>query len=248
MAKDLFSGHAADYAKFRPSYPAELIEYIVSLVPNRQTAWDCATGNGQAAVLLSPFFEKIFATDISQEQVRAAQNRLNITYSVSTEHSTSFDDGSFDLITVAQAYHWFDHQQFIEEASRVAKPEAIIALWGYNVFRCSNLEVSKMVDDFYLNVTDPYWEPERKYLENNYRDLPIPFQELTIDHTFKMTTHWTIEQMEGYLNTWSAIKKFIRVNNFNPVDELINKIRPVWGDEKTHEFKFPLALRVSKKI
>ncbi len=55
--KDHFSGHAANYAKFRPNYPRQLFEYLVSIAPGRGRAWDCATGNGQAAVGLSAFFE-----------------------------------------------------------------------------------------------------------------------------------------------------------------------------------------------
>ena len=54
--KDRFSGHAAEYALYRPHYPKELFQYLASLAPNRDAAWDCATGNGQAAEMLAEYF------------------------------------------------------------------------------------------------------------------------------------------------------------------------------------------------
>jgi len=248
MAKDLFSSHASDYAKYRPTYPVELIEYISSLAPQKQAALDCATGNGQAAVLLAQFFEEVYATDLSEKQLESAATHPRIHYSVSPAESTPFDDNSFDAITIAQAYHWVNHQKFAEEAKRIGRKGSIVAVIGYNLFRCVNPAVTEKVDDFYNNVTDPYWEPERKIVQNLYKDAYFGFDELPVTESFKMQTHWNIDQMEGYINTWSAIKKFIKVNNFNPVPELIETIRTVWGNEKELEFNFPLALRIGRVI
>jgi len=106
--------------------------------------------------------------------------------------------------------------------------------------------VTRIVDDFYFNVTDPYWEPERKYVQNLYKDVLFPFAELPVTDSFRMETLWSIEQVEGYINTWSAIKKFIRLNNFNPVPELMANIKRVWGMEERILFEFPLGLRIGR--
>jgi ubiquinone/menaquinone biosynthesis C-methylase UbiE len=246
MSKDLFSAHASDYAKYRPRYPIGLIEYIASFAEKKECVLDCATGNGQAAVLLTHYFKKVFATDLSQKQIEAAEQDPAITYSVSPAESTEFADNSFDAINVAQAYHWLNHKKFSEEAKRIGRSGAIVSVIGYNLFRCENKEVTKLVDSFYYNITDPYWEPERRYVENLYKDAPFYFDELPVENTFRMEVPWTIDHVQGYINTWSAIKKFIRQNGFNPVDELMERIKKVWGQKEVLEFNFPLALRIGK--
>ena len=244
MSKDLFSSHAQDYAKYRPTYPTELLEYISSLAPGKEVALDVATGNGQAAVLLAKYFNKVFATDLSEKQIAEAEAHPRITYSVSPAETTPFTDNSFDAITIAQAYHWVNHERFAEEVKRIGKNQAIVAVIGYNLFRCANAQVTKVVDDFYYNVTDPYWEPERKYVQHLYKTAPFYFDELPAPTHFKMQTQWTIEQVEGYINTWSAIKKFIKLNESNPVPELMEDVRRVWGADEKLQFDFPLALRL----
>jgi len=248
MSKDLFSAHANEYAKYRPTYPIELMAYIASLAEKKECALDCATGNGQAAILLAAFFEKVYATDFSEKQIDAAQAHPGVFYSVSPAETTPFEENTFDAITIAQAYHWVNHQKFAEEAKRIGKPNAVVAVIGYNLFRCSNNKVTDLVDAFYYNVTDPYWEPERKYVQNLYRDAPFDFEELRVTESFRMHTRWTLDQMEGYINTWSAIKKFIKVNGYNPVPALIEDIKSVWGNKESIPFDFPLALRIGRVV
>src|SRR5262245_43157313 len=122
MAKDLFSKQSDLYAKYRPTYPKKLYEYILSFVIERNTAWDCATGNGQAAVILSDYFKKVIATDISAAQIEKAIPKENIEYSICSAELTSFAENTFDLVTVAQAYHWIKWKEFKKEVTRVCKP------------------------------------------------------------------------------------------------------------------------------
>jgi ubiquinone/menaquinone biosynthesis C-methylase UbiE len=246
MSKDLFSSHAGDYAKYRPTYPIELIEYISSFAERRESALDCATGNGQAALLLTEYFDQVFAIDLSENQIREALPHPKIRYSVSPAESTPFEENSFDAITIAQAYHWVNHERFAEEAKRIGRQNAVVAVIGYNLLRSANNHVTKLVDQFYNGVANPYWEPERKYVENNYKSAPFYFKELPVTRAFNMQIMWTIEEVEGYINTWSAIKKFIRVNGFNPVIELMQNIRTIWGNEETIQFDFPIALRLGR--
>src|SRR5947209_15554910 len=107
MPKDLFSSQADVYAKYRPTYPQELFDYILRFVKERESVWDCATGNGQAANVLANYFQTVEATDISEAQLKNAVKKENIYYQICPAERTPFADNSFDLITVATAYHWF---------------------------------------------------------------------------------------------------------------------------------------------
>lgn len=242
MAKDLFSKQAAAYAKWRPGYPKEFIEYMVSFVQHREAAWDCATGNGQAAVMLAEHFDQVFATDLSNEQLKFARPHQKITYSQGAAENTDFADNTFDLITVAQAYHWLDHKAFCKEARRVAKDGAVVAVWGYDLCRTENEVVNDLLTSFYRDVTGPYWDAARKYVDEHYRTAYFDFEEIPVEKTFSIYTNWGIEDMRGYLNSWSAVQKYISVNDHNPVDEFIEKLRGYWKDVMAIEF--PLFLRM----
>ena len=176
--KDLFSKQASTYAAFRPSYPQELIDYVCSFVSEKKYAWDCATGNGQAAALLSPLFEKITATDISEKQLQLAIQKPNIMYATGKAAPTNFPDNTFDLITVAQAYHWFPFDLFEKEVKRVGKAGSIIAVWGYNIPLCNNEGINAVVRHFYKDIMGSYWDAERKYVDDFYSTVPFAFDEL----------------------------------------------------------------------
>jgi len=88
--KDHFSKQAADYARFRPRYPREMFEYLGRIAPSRALAWDCATGNGQAAVGLAAVFERVIATDASEKQIANAEPHERVEYRVApAEESAS---------------------------------------------------------------------------------------------------------------------------------------------------------------
>ena len=246
MPKDLFSIQAADYARYRPSYPAELIAYITSFVQEKNLAWDCATGNGQAAVLLSDYFEKVVATDLSEKQLLQAAPKENIAYSVSKAEQTSFADNSFDLITVAQAYHWFQFNDFEKEAKRVAKPAAIIAVWGYNIPASDNETINGRTRHFYTKIVGPYWDAERKYIDESYKTVPFNFDELP-SKEFSIHVRWNKEDLTGYLNSWSSVQHFITANHYNPVNEMATQLITIWPSEKNEiEFVFPVFLRIGR--
>jgi ubiquinone/menaquinone biosynthesis C-methylase UbiE len=245
MPKDLFSQQAADYSKWRPGYSPELIEYIVSFVQDRKVAWDCATGNGQAAVMVADHFEQVFATDLSNEQLKYAKEHPRVIYSQSPAEHTGFADGTFDLVTVAQAYHWFDHKAFCDEVRRVCKPGAAVAIWGYAMCHCEDKTVDDIVHDFYVNVTDPYWDDARKYVDEEYKTVYFDLDEIPVTKSFPIHTRWTIRNLEGYLNSWSATQKFIKVNGYNPITGLIEQVRPHWKQEE-YAFEFPVFLRLGR--
>ncbi len=241
--KDNFSTQAKGYSQFRPSYPHEMIEYIISFAQDKQIALDVATGNGQVAVALSKYFDRVYATDISEKQLENAQHADNITYLKSKAEETDFDDNQFDLITVAQAIHWFDFDAFYKEVKRILKPEGIFAVIGYGLLQ-TNENSQKILDRFYYEIVGPYWDAERRYLDENYETIPFPFDEIV---TEKFTNHftWTFEQLTGYLETWSATQHYIKQKGVNPLDGIREELKESWeqGDRKV---VFPLLLRLGK--
>ena len=240
--KDLFSSQSDQYLKYRPDYPKEFFEYLNSLVPKKKCAWDCGTGNGQVASVLSKNFDYVFGTDISSEQIRNSVKKDNIFYSVQPAEKTNFSDTIFDVIVVAQAIHWFDFDRFYEEVRRTSKKNAIICVVGYARLQVSP-EIDPFVTDFYESTIGKYWAPERKYIDHNYKTIPFPFSEIETP-TFENRLTWSLDHFIGYINTWSAVKEFIRQNGYNPVDQLREKIKMFWNIGESKKVCFPILLRV----
>jgi SAM-dependent methyltransferase len=242
--KDYFSGHSKLYATFRPTYPEALYQFILGQLQDKATAWDCATGNGQVAQYLARHFRSVYATDISQQQLDNAFLSSNIVYSVAPAESTSFPDDTFDLITVAQALHWLHPDRFYAEVRRTAKRNALLAVWGYALLSV-DARVDKQFLNFYHNTTGPYWDESRKLVENQYRDIPFPFAKIDCP-AFSIKVNWSLDQFAGYLTSWSATQKFIRVNGFNPVDQFKSSLTSVWNEGEIKPVTFPLFLKLGR--
>ena len=241
--KDHFSGHAGEYAEFRPHYPATLFAYFASESPERRLAWDCATGNGQAALGLAAHFERVIATDASPQQIEAAQQHERVEYRVAPAEQSGLSSSSCNAVTVAQALHWFDIPAFFAEAKRVLKPNGIIAVWTYTFLTVAP-EVDRIVERFYRETTGPYWPPERELVERGYRDVAFPFEEIRAP-SFDIEARWRPEQLLGYLRTWSATKRFIAARHFDPVDQLAEELQRVWHDG-ARLVRWPIHLRVGR--
>ena len=242
---DHFSGHAADYRAYRPTYPPELFTFLASLAPARDLVWDCGTGSGQAAVVLADHFARVFATDASAEQVKNARPRPNVEYAVAPAEACPLPDASADLVTVAQALHWFDLPRFYAEVRRVCKPGGALAVWSYDLH-----SVNAAVDPVLARLQDefvgPYWPPERALVDAGYRTILFPFAEVPAP-AFEMTATWDLPTLVGYMNTWSATKRFEAANGFNPLDRLAADFAAVWGDPATTcPVTWKLALRVGR--
>ncbi len=244
--KDNFSLQAAGYAKYRPQYPDALFTYILSFVKDKNAAWDCGTGNGQSAKELSKYFTTVFATDISQKQMDNAYKAANIHYSLQPAEQTNLAGESIDLVTVSQALHWFKFDEFYAEVKRVAKPGGVIAVWTYSLLRISP-QINAVIEDYHFNTLSNYWDAERKYVDDNYTSIPFPFDEITTP-PFAIHLQWTLQDLEGYFYTWSALQKFIAANNYSPVDALIEQIKPLWGKDEKREIVFPVHLRLGTII
>jgi SAM-dependent methyltransferase len=243
--KDHFSSQAKEYAKFRPRYPDALFRYLASVCAIREMAWDCATGNGQCAVSLARFFVSVIATDASEKQLKSAQPNSRVEYRIAPAGASGLGANSFDLITVAQALHWFEIESFWKEAHRVLKPNGVIAVWCYELLEITP-EIDAMVNHFYRHVVGPYWAPERKLVETGYCSITFPFLELDAP-AFAMEETWSLAHLTGYLRTWSATQKFIAASGTDPVEMITPQLEQAWGDPgQVRPVSWPLHLRVGR--
>lgn len=225
----------------------------MELVQYRNLAWDCATGNGQAAVFLSEYFEQVIASDASKEQIENAQPRNNIRYEVFPAERTTLANNSIDLITIAQALHWFDLNDFYKEAKRVLRKDddggggGVIAAWAYGVHSISP-EIDNITRLLYEDILGSYWPKERKIVEDKYQDIPFPFQKIDAP-VFQIELDWTMSELVGYLYTWSSVQKFIGKNNSDPIKQVYADLVAAWGDKNTwHKRRvvWPIYMRVGR--
>jgi len=241
--KDYFSERAAEYARFRPRYPAELFEALAELAPGHRLAWDCGTGNGQAAVGLAAHFQRVMATDASAQQLAHAERHPRVTYGRSLETRSSLATAAVDLVTVAQALHWFDVEPFFAEVRRVLRPGGVVAVWCYDLARVDR-EIDGLIDRFAHETVGRHWAPERRHVRAGYRDLPFPFEELPFPQC-TMERDLTLYQLAGYLDTWSAVRRYRQAVGTDPLAPLVEAIAPLWGDPGAPRTVFwPLRGRV----
>lgn len=244
---DHFSTQANDYAKYRPNYPEALFAYLATLVPEHQLAWDCGTGNGQAAFSLAPYFARVIATDPSAKQIANATPHAQIDYRIAPGERTEIASRSVDLITVAQALHWFEHEKFYAEVRRVLKPSGVLAVWCYTLLE-GEPGVDAVLNEFYHDIVGPYWPPERKLLENNYADIPFPFARLAAPR-FYMETQWRLEDLLGYLGTWSSVQRYLAQNGSDPRELIHARLSEAWGEGSTlKSIRWPVHLKVGRYI
>jgi ubiquinone/menaquinone biosynthesis C-methylase UbiE len=224
---DHFSNQAATYRRFRPHYPKELFDFLASITPTKQSAWDCATGNGQAAVALADYFEKVTATDASEEQIKLAIEHSNVQYEVGTVENSELDDRSQDLITIANALHWFDIEPFFLEAQRVLKPKGVIAAWCYEAFNIDD-SVSPSFDALYADLKS-FWPKQIKLVRDKYKTIDFPFEEI---HTpnFEMKLEWDLTHCLGYIASWSAVQAYRKELGKDPIEKHFDSICDAWGD------------------
>jgi SAM-dependent methyltransferase len=243
--KDHFSRQAADYAKFRPGYPPELFAYLGNIAPSRQLAWDCGTGNGQAAVGLAAVFNCVIATDASENQIANTQSHQRVEYRVAPAENSGLESETVDLIMVAQALHWFDLDRFYGEAQRVLKPNGVLAASAYNLLQIEPA-IDEVVNRYYHEVVGPFWPPERKLVER-FADLPFPFRQID-PPKFEMKASWNLDHLVGYLRTWSSTQRFIAAKASDPLQQIIDELRAAWGaPEQTRTVIWPLTLRIGRK-
>lgn len=244
--QDHFSAVAKDYADFRPHYPVALFDYLATIVPRSSLVWDCACGNGQATCDLALRYDSIMATDASKEQIASATLHPKVQYRVTPAEHSGLPDKRVGLVTVAQAVHWFDYECFYAEVKRVLLPTGVIAVWAYGLNAVAGNHVNELVHAYYTRTVGPYWPPQRRFVEEGYREIPFPFEEIK-PPTFRMQARWKLDQLLGYFSTWSATGRYIKATGQDPLKPLARELKQVWGDADTpRHIAWPLSLRVGR--
>lgn len=242
---DLFSAQAGAYALARPTYPAELIEFVVSQASARRLAWDCATGNGQAATTLARHVDRVIATDASAEQIARAQPAPNIEYRVARAESSGLEPARVDVVTVAQALHWLEVEAFAREVRRVTVAGAVVAAWSYGSCDAGD-DVKPMLREFEFGILQPYWHANRRWVDEGYRTIPFPFDEIDAPD-FQLRAIWTLAEFGAYLSTWSAVAGYRNATGTDPVRPLLEQLAIHWGPpDATREITWPLGVRVGR--
>ncbi|OGT46401.1 MAG: hypothetical protein A3E83_06370 [Gammaproteobacteria bacterium RIFCSPHIGHO2_12_FULL_41_20] len=239
-----FASQSANYLHFRPTYPQALFSYLVSLIKTHDTAWDCATGNGQAAVALSHYFKQVIATDINPAQLTVAPKKNNIHYYAWPAEKTQIAAHTINLITIAQALHWLNFKRFYNEVKRVAAPNSIIAAWCYSL--CTiNPTIDIYIKKLYFQILgETYLPKEVKHIYNQYTSIPFPFTK-QLTPQFFIEKEINLSQFIGYLQTWSAIKEYQMRLQKNPIDLILNDLTKAWGDaNQSHRITWPIHLLV----
>jgi SAM-dependent methyltransferase len=242
---DHFSAIAPGYASYRPRYPEELFEYLAEVAPGREFAWDCGAGSGQATLALVRRFTTVIATDASARQLAEAPAHPRVEYRVAPAESSGIADGSIDLVTVAQALHWFDLERFFSEVRRVLVPGGVLAVWTYGLHRVDGGAIDDLVHRFYHDTIGRFWASERRLVESGYRTIAMPFTDFEVP-SFSMTARWTLPELLGYLRTWSASRRYAEEMGHDPVDALAPEIAAHWGAAERRVIEWPLAVRAGR--
>jgi len=244
--KDHFSQRAGLYAAYRPLYPDALFEFLAGLTTEHRLALDCGTGNGQAAIGLAAHFDKVVATDPSDAQIRNATPHSRIEYRVAPADASAMPQRSVDLVTAAQALHWFDAESFFVEARRVLTEDGAIAVWGYGDPILDTRELDNILHDFNRGTLETYWPPERALVLNGYKDVDFPFAEVTAP-VLELRAQWSLRELAGYLRTWSATMRFLNQHSADPVIQVEQALATHWGNPRgSRLIRWPLYIRAGR--
>lgn len=241
--RDHFSARSDNYAQYRPAYPVGLFQYLASVIDDCSVAWDCATGNGQVAVALADYFNEVIASDASESQIAAAIRHPDVEYRIVRAEQSGLSDSSIDLLTVGQAFHWFDEAAFFTEAQRVLKPSGVLAIWCYELCNVTS-DCDAIIDTLYRDIVGDCWPPERATVEKGYADVELPGGAIAAP-SFEMSLNWRVEDMLGYLGTWSACRRFEAEKGSDPVALIAASLSAAWGGA-ARRVAWPLRIKISR--
>jgi len=247
MFNEHFSLQSEAYARYRPQYPKSLFRNLFSKVVDNKCAWDCGTGTGQVALRLVEHFDQVIASDVSNEQIKRAKRHEKIIYRVFPAEQTCFHDSSIDLVTVAQALHWFNINGFYKEVRRILKKEGVISVWTYKVPRI-NKNIDKILDFFCKDIVGDYWPPEYLFVDEGYKSIPFPFEKVNIP-PIKMISHWSFSHLIGFISSWSAVQLYKNKIGKDPIRIIIKDLSLLWNDKGVkHEINWPLKVLVGRNV
>ena len=244
-AKNPFEKGGSDYARFRPTWPQAIADALADLCGSTRHALDVGCGNGQLSCLLAIRFDRVTATDPSAEQIENAFQNPKVDYRQESTEKIGLDDHSVDLIVAAQAAHWFDLDAFYAEAKRVARTGAVIALVSYGVPELDG-DVGKRFHDFYWTEIFEYWPAARRHVEDGYATMPFPFEELALPD-IAIEREWTLDELLGYVSTWSAAKAARKASAEAVIDTFAKDLASLWGPKETlRTVRWPINGRIGR--
>jgi ubiquinone/menaquinone biosynthesis C-methylase UbiE len=244
--KDHFSGQAAAYSTFRPTYPTALFDWLADNAPRRDRVWDVGTGSGQAAGALAAHFERVVGTDASSAQVAQASPHPRVEYRVAPAEASGLPAAWADVITVAQALHWFDLPKFFDEAKRVLAPDGLLAVWCYGDPKLDDPAVDRIVHDYNRGTVEKHWPRERDLVLKEYRTIAFPFREISTP-SLMLGASWTLPQLAGYLRSWSATACYAKILGRDPVVVVEEELSSVWGTpEAPRVIRWPITIRAGR--
>ncbi|KAL5711981.1 hypothetical protein ACHQM5_014197 [Ranunculus cassubicifolius] len=256
---DLFMKQAKEYQETRPNYPPNLFQFISYKTPEHHLVWDVGTGSGQAAIHLAGIYKNVVGTDTSAQQLSHASKLPNIHYkqtdpnmSLSQLENDVAASGTVDLVTVAQAVHWFDLPTFYEQVKLVLKkPNGVLAVWCY-----IEPVVNKAVDAVFwklYNESGPYWAPARKIVDDRYRNIDFPFEPVDgEDHTgpFEFVTERSMDLNAylTYIRSWSSYQTAKAKGVEFLTEEVIENFERAWASEGENQkvVRYPVFLRIGR--
>ena len=243
--RDLFAFASGSYASHRPAYPPALFRWLASVSPRRERAWDCGTGSGQAAVALAEEFTEVVATDASITQLESAHHAPGVYYLAGAAEAAALATHSVDLVTVAQALHWFDRPRFFAEVDRVLRPGGLLSVWSYGMIAIAP-PIDAVLHRFYEHELGAYWPAERALVESGYEGIALPYPEESTP-SFEMETSWRLAQLGGYLSTWSAVGRYRTATGTDPMPIALRELERVWGADEPKHIRWPLVVRLARK-
>jgi len=222
-----------------------LFAYLASIAPARHLAWDCGTGNGQAAVGLAQHFERVVATDASAEQIELAMLHPRVEYRIARSEDVALEPGSVDLVTAAVAVHWFDLPEFYATVRRVAATGGVLAVWTYHL-PVIDPAIDPLLYRYYHEIVGPYWPERLHYLEEKYVTLPFPFDEIAAP-AFAVRQAWRLDRLAGFLGSWSATRRYHEERGEHPLERVWPELTGAWGDvDREWLITWPLHMRVGR--
>jgi len=245
--QDHFSDVAVDYARYRPTYPDALFDHLASLCRDRDLVWDCGAGSGQASVALASRFRHVLASDMSHSQISRSPRVDNVSYHLARAQVAAISSGVVDLVTVAQALHWFPHREFFAEVRRVLKPEGIFGAWCYTLMTV-DLRVDPIIHQFYYDIVGPYWPLRRGLVEGAYRSLEFPLVKMDAPE-FSMEVEWSLDELLGYLGTWSAVRNYRNAQDADPREKISAQLAEAWQPAgETKKIRWPLHVLLGREM
>lgn len=171
---DKFTGKAKIYNKYRSSYPVQCIDDIIASNPSNKNMIiaDIGAGTGKLTELFLKRGIKVIAVEPNHDMINIAKENLSeygnlIKFNEESAENTKIENNSVDVITVAQAFHWFDKELFKNECKRILKENGTIAImWNF-------LDYKKELEGKIIDIQKKYTKLTFNASEEKQRDEDI---------------------------------------------------------------------------